>query len=101
MCCGLVWFLVCSNFFLYCELVSSNPWDYLALLLSCRWGAIRLGGAVVCYRFGSSSFPFSVPCDGGSSYYVVCCGSSWYCLTLLNLYLSWGCGDPLGPVVPL
>ena len=92
---------MCSTLFLYCELVSSNPWDYLALLLSCRWGVVRLGGAVVCYGIGSPSFPFSVPCGGGSCYYVVCCGGSWYCLTLLNLYLSWGYSVPLGFVVPL
>ena len=81
--------------------MSGNPWDSLALLFSRRWSVVRLGGSVVRYNIGSPSFPLSVPCGGGSCYYVVCCGSSWYCLTLLNLHLSWGYSDPLGPVVPL
>ena len=69
---GLCGFLCVLPFsFLCCELVSSNPWDYLALFFSCRWGVVRLGGAVVCYGIGSPSFPFSVPCGGGFGYYVV------------------------------
>jgi len=73
--CGFLCVLTFS--FLYCELVSSNPWVYVATFLSCRRGAIRLCGSVVCCDIGSSSFPFSVPCGGGFGYYVVCCGGSW------------------------
>ena len=70
--CGFLCVLIFS--FLYCELVWSNSWVYVAPFLGCRWGDVRLCGAVMCYNNGPPSFPFSFPRGWGYGCYVVCCG---------------------------